>query len=563
LELGSLDLELTSSAGCGLTKTSQKNILLKVFLPMFSLNKTVVCLEFSKTTVFCALAQISGRKVDIIAIDTIHIESGILEEGIIYDIPHLEQIVKNLITSVSKTHNKIDAAWIAVPDNKVLITKFDILKDKKGISEENLHKTIEEKFNFSASKLLLINRPIHELNNRVFYLSNAIRIEHLEPFFQLFDSLDIPVESVFPTFHCIYEDLKSHFTAPSLLLYPNEKGFKFFLADENGVHLESVWGHNVIEFNENFDKAIDEIVQYAKQSKEVALGIKQILVVESPHYDSEAVQTYLQKTRINFNWISIPQDENNFNPINVVVLKGLLKAAMTQDFNKGFLEDQIAHEFERTKPIPTMIKTMSLSQESEDSDYNPSYTTPMTRNTVTRSEENMENRWNRKVIIASVLLAAGILGLLTYAGTKLSARISKKTTGEVSDVTPVPTANNTPEPTATPEATPTPVTSPTPTTPSVAPLEKKDVKVLVLNGNNKTGEAGKINTIIKNAGFTTEAPGNNPTKNVPSTTVTYKDPRAEALAQEVAKLIEPSYPSAKAVLDANATKDILVVLGAN
>ena len=48
---------------------------------MFTLNKTVVCLEFSKTSVFCAVAQVAGRKVNIVSIDAIPLENGIIEEG--------------------------------------------------------------------------------------------------------------------------------------------------------------------------------------------------------------------------------------------------------------------------------------------------------------------------------------------------------------------------------------------------------------------------------------------------------------------------------------------------
>ena len=248
---------------------------------MFSTTKTIACLEFSKTAVFCALAQITGRKVDILAIDEINVETGILEEGIVYDIPHLQKIVKNLITSVSRNQSKIDCAWIAIPDNKVKIVSFDVIKEKKGVSDYELHRIIEEKFNYTASKLYLINRPIHDINQHVFYLTNGIRVDHLDPFLSLLEPLQIPVEAVFPTFQCLFEDLKDQFTVPTLLLYPYGKGYKFFLADSNGVHLDSVWGHNVIEFNENLDKAIEEIKSFAKQSKDIAMGVKKVMAIES------------------------------------------------------------------------------------------------------------------------------------------------------------------------------------------------------------------------------------------------------------------------------------------
>lgn len=533
---------------------------------MFSMNKTVVCVEFSKTSVFCALAQISGRKVDIIAIDHIQIDSGILEEGVIYDAPHLQQIVKNLITSVSKTHNKIDSAWIAIPDNKVLITKFEVEKDKKGVKEDDLHKAIEEKFNYSASKLHLINRPIHELNRKIFFLSNAIRIDNLDPYLDLFEPLNIPVDAVFPTFQCLFEDLKEHFSVPSLLLFPTTKGFKFFLADSDGVHLESVWGHNVIEFNENFDKAINEIIQYAKSSKEVALGVKNILVIESQLFDSEIVQKYLQRTGIPSKWIpSSSQEEGGFDPVSVIVLKGLIKACMNNEFNQGFLEPQLAHEYEYTAPIATVTKTSeNTSPLSSNISYNSGFSTPTTKNTVVKNSNELDSNWNPKVIAASVMLGLAIIGLLTYGGLKVSDRISKKTNSSTSDntvqVTPT-TSNVTITPTPTkPAATAT--TAPTPSvTPVLADFTKEEVSVQVYNGNNTPGQAGFISQILQNNDFKTLPPQNAAQTGIPSTTVSYKDQRSKKLAEEIVSLIEPNYASAKAVFDADITDDIEVVLG--
>lgn len=534
---------------------------------MFSFNKTILCVEFSKTSVFCALAQISGRKVDIIAIDTIQIESGILEEGVIYDAPHLQQILKNLVTSVSKNQTKIDSAWIAIPDNKVLITKFEVEKDKKGINEYELHKAIEEKFNFSASKLYLINRPIHEINRKVFFLTNAIRIDNLQPFIELFAPLNIPVESAFSTFQSIYEDLKDQFQQPTLFLYPCEKGFKFFLADQNGVHLESVWGHNVIEFNENFDKAIDEIVQYAKQSKETALGVKRIIVLESSLYDVDMLQVYLQRTGIEFNWIpNTNRDENGFDSVSISILKGLIKATMAPEFSKGFLEPQLTH-LEDTKahpPVVTKLQNGSNDQVVQPTSPYSAYAVATTKNTVVKNASNLENSWNWKIILSSVLLAVALIGLLGYVGKRISDNVSKKENITAQN-NPTPSITDTPTPTLTPTDTPitTPEeTPPEPTVTTLPPHDKKEIWILVHNGNNVAGEAKRVSGILQSNGFTTRAPANSPTRNIQTTTVSYKDARSQALAEEIVKLLEPSYPSAKASLDPNAREDIYVLLGA-
>ena len=545
---------------------------------MFNQTKNIVCIEFSKNGVLCALAQISGRKVDILSVDQINIESGILEEGIVYDVPHLQQIVKNLITSVSRNQNRIDAAWIAVPDNKIKTIKFEVNKDKKGIDEYELHRIVEEKFNHAATKLHLINKPIHELNNKVFFLTNAIRTEHLLPFLEIFEPLSINVEAVFPTFSCIFEELKDLISVPTLVLYPQGKSYKFLIADNNGVHLESVYGHNVIENNEHLDKAVNEVIEFAKQSKEVAIGVKKVMAVESSDIDSESLQIHMRRAGLDFAWIP-NTGGGNTNPVSIIVLKGLIKSAMSGKMSHGFLEEQITH----TEEVPTAAYFatakapgqggMRLSPESMGNNRNERYqpnayvTTP-SRNTIFKNSSNvLEERWNIKVISVSVILAVALIGTIVYAGWMIAQRVTQNTS-QAGKITPtptstafVPTSTSTPEPTATatPSATPTQEASATPTaTPSVS---KTDVFVLVLNGNNVSGQAKEMATKLKASGFKTREPGNNPQKGIATTTVYYKNAGYKALADEAAKVLEPNYPSAKSTLDTSIQDDIVVILG--
>lgn len=531
---------------------------------MFSTTKTIACLEFSKISVFCALAQITGRKVDILAIDEINIETGILEEGIVYDIPHLKQIVKNLITSVSKNQSKIDCAWIAIPDNKVKIASFDVIKEKKGVSDYELHRIIEEKFSYNASKLYLINRPIHDINQHVFYLTNGIRVEHLDPFLSLLEPLQIPVEAVFPTFQCLFEELKDQFTVPTLLLYPYGKGYKFFLADSNGVYLDSVWGHNVIEFNENLDKAIEEIISFAKQSKDIAMGVKKVMAVESSKHDSELLQIYLRRTGLEFAWVPIEGNTgSNVDQVSLIILKGLIKNAMNTQFNKGFLEPQTTHNEELTPDLISRIKTNATSIKEEKTRSPMSFVATPTRQTQYKNANMLEERWNIKVITVSVLLGIVLIGSIAYAGWRIADRVAKNAETSTARTTPTPTSSI-PTATSTPTTTTTytPTTAPTVTATQLPALKKSDVRVLVQNGNNKAGEAKLISGILQSKGFITKAPENAPSRDIPTTTISYKDPRSKELADEIAKLVESRYPSAKSQLDQTITEDILVVLGA-
>lgn len=543
---------------------------------MFLNVKNVVCLEFSKSSVFCALARISGRKVDILAIDHIKLENSILEEGIVYDIPYLQQVVKNLVTAVSKNQSNVDAAWIAIPDNKVKIAKFEVEKDRNKINEFELHRIIEEKFTHPASKLFLINRPIHELNQRVFFLTYAVRDDHLRPFLDILKPLNIPVEAIFPTFHTLFEELKELFSQPTLLIYPYIKGFKFFVADSDGVHLESIWGHNIIDFNDNFDKAVEEIVLYATQSKEVALGIRKIVAIESKNFDSELLQIYLRRTGIEFSWVpSVEYSSFDIDPVSLIMLKGLIKASMGTKFNKGFLDNQIHQNDNLTESSIYAMK--KIREESKDyARFNRlyssnSYVVTPTKNTFIKSAGMLDERWNFKTILISFVLGLVLLTSVSYAGWKIAERVSQNSqvmesknyltsSDYASSAASTPPVDFMPTDRLEPTMTPTPTVTPSPI--KTPDLTKAQVKVLVLNGNNVTGEARRISAILENNGFTTKTPGNNPAGVVPTTTVTYKDMRAKSLAEEIVKLVEPSYPSAKPNFDANSTEDILVVLGA-
>ncbi len=534
---------------------------------MFSAPKTIACLQFTRTKVFCALSKITGRRVDILAFDEINVESGILEEGIIYDIEHLQKIVKNLITSVSKNQSQIDAAWLAIPDNKIKIANFDLVKVKNGVDEYELHKTIEDKFNSPISKLYVISKPIHDLNQRVFYLVNAIRVEHLDPFLKLLEPLEIPVTAVFPTFECIWEALKDQFTVPALLLYPSGKSYKFFVADQNGVYLDSIWGHNIIDPDSNLDKAILEIVEFAKKSKDIALGVKKVIALEYPNHDSETLQAYLRKTRLDFSWI--PYDEpaiHGSDYTSLIVLKGLIKCSMRADFNKGFLATRLMEHDPATSGI--LVKIATKGHQESHGPANPfanRINTKTNRFTLYKNLTMMENRWNLKSVFISTLLSLILLGSVAYAGWRIAERVAQRSESNgnqlpvISSTKPTPTTNISVTTTLT--NTPTPTQTVTPTTTPTPMFTKSEVKVLVLNGNNRTGEASLVTGILQSNGFITKAPDNAPERNIPTTTVSFKDQRSKNLAEEIVKLIENRYPSAKAVYDPNINEDILVVLG--
>lgn len=571
---------------------------------MFGESKTVVCALFSKHKLVCALAVITGNKVDVIALDEIRLASDVIEEGIVYDLEYLSQVTKNLVASVSRSVKKIDAVWISIPDNKVKIANIQVPSIDGSPDQYELHKALEEKFQYTPSKLYLLSKPTHEINDYFFFLVYAIKPEHLTPYTRAFTSLNLKVESVFPTFENIYSELRNYFSMPTLLLYPYLKtGYKFLVADENGVYLDSIWGHNLIELNDNFDKAVEEIINFTLQNKEIALDVKKIFVIDSRKQDLEAIQIYLRRTRLDFAWIP---SENYQHPgldeVSLICLKGLLKNGAKARNPKGLLTENTVISEELDQNYLNKIKGIAYSNTPSYSltkNYNntqSTYEASLRNNPSYRAYVPPKNNTFKSTLI-SVILSIVLIILIGYTGWKITEKVipmdentqneniisylirmyKSQVEGQKNTVTPTPTITSNTNDNATltptthlsisPAYTPAPsptqqVANPSPT-PTLVQLTKSEVKVQVLNGNNRTGEARLVTGILQSNGFITKAPDNAIEKNIPTTSVKYKDKRAQQVSEEIVKLIEVRYPSAKAEYDPLINEDILVILGAN
>ena len=533
---------------------------------MFVEQKTIVCLQFSKYKVLGSLAHISGSKVNIIDIDEITLGQGVVEEGIVYDSEYLERVIKNLVTSVTKKVKKVDSAWISIPDYKVRILNIHVPKlGGDRLDYYQMHKVVEEKLQYKPSKLYLYSKPIHDINNYMFMITYAIKQEHVAPYQESFSSINIPLESIFPTFDCIYMELKSYFVVPTLLLYPYYGGYKFLVADEYGVHLDSIWGHNIIEINEDLDKAIQEIVLFTQQSKDIALNIKKILVVESKEQNSDLVQICLAKTRLEYGWIpSNLYESSALKPMELITLKGLLKNGAKSTNPKGFLSpNPIQNDDLDAKYITNTVTKSSNRDFSQNKHFNPQEKaiTEQGRHKVSYSNPGVFSRNKLAPTIVPIVLTLLLMSSIGYAGWRIANKVLQsenvatndeiKTTDIISNVG-ISTVTDTPTPTLAPT---------TEVTPTETFFNKAEVKVLVLNGNNVVGEARLITSILQTNGFITKNPGNYPQNNVPTTSVKYKDKKSKVVAEEIVRLIEKRYPSTRAEYDPDIQEDILVILG--
>jgi len=127
----------------------------------------------------------------------------------------------------------------------------------------------------------------------------------------------------------------------------------------------------------------------------------------------------------------------------------------------------------------------------------------------------------------------------------------------IADATPIPT--DSPSATNQPQSTPGSTPSSTSPSPSTKP---SDLKVSVLNGSGKIGEAGKAKALIEKAGFKVTQTGNAPNFNFPNTVVQVKSTVSSEVTNKIKEALKASYAVTDgAALDAKSSFDIVVTVG--
>ncbi len=567
---------------------------------MFGNNKTVIIFDFSSDNIYAVLVNLvksgSRYKADILRIDNVDISrSEIIEGGIIYDFETVKSYVRTLITNIARDQKKIDTAWIIIPSNKVEIVKFDVFKESFEIQDSQFATVVEDAFKTPLQNLYVEYKPIHELNNRVYSLAYGIKHEHLSPYLQIFSELNLNVEIAYPRFDTLYEEKRDYFEIPTLFLYPYKRGFKFLVADVDGVHMHAIGEHNVVDFNEHFDKALIEVISYAKRDKNVAIPIKKILVLESHDYDSEMVELYLRKIGISYGWIKL-EDSYGYDQVTILSIKGAIKKALKDETGLISRENRRVKDTSRVQSSfdylsqresfdensfrsrysdYESIKDRPLAKQSfgHENIYKPRQKYATQENALTRYidiEDEKNGLLNSKTVFLTTIVLFIILVLIYLVGVNFLRNNSNNQSNtsqnqNIADVEMTVSPTNIPTPTLNDDFFFVPtetVQTPSPT-PTLVPFSKSDVRVRVNNGTTKAFEAARITTILKNNGFNTLDPANHTINNVANTIVYYRDPRSEALAKEIVTLIESSYPTASIKYDETISFDILVVLGAN
>lgn len=125
------------------------------------------------------------------------------------------------------------------------------------------------------------------------------------------------------------------------------------------------------------------------------------------------------------------------------------------------------------------------------------------------------------------------------------------------------TPNPTPAYSQKPEATPVASESAKPSaSPSSSPLSVSSLKVNILNGSGKIGEAGKAKTLVEKKGFKVASVGNANTFNFTDTIIQAKASVPEASIKLMQEAISASYiVKVGDKLDSKNTYDIIITVG--
>lgn len=161
-----------------------------------------------------------------------------------------------------------------------------------------------------------------------------------------------------------------------------------------------------------------------------------------------------------------------------------------------------------------------------------------------------------------VILFIFIIGAAIFVGNYF---LSQKTAPEVAPPpTPTPTIEITPTPTASPTATPSGKVTPAPSikiTPTSTILTKS-LEIEVLNGSGVVGQAGKVATLLKTAGYTVTSTGNADTFDYTKTVIQIKKTKNQFATQLKADLsasysVDPKIQT----LAETAESDAIVIVG--
>lgn len=167
------------------------------------------------------------------------------------------------------------------------------------------------------------------------------------------------------------------------------------------------------------------------------------------------------------------------------------------------------------------------------------------------------------VVLIGLTIVAGNYFL---SGKKAKSKVAPTPTPTITVM--IPTATPTASPSGKPKSTPTPSPKASPTSKvstAVSPIEgaSKTLTIQVLNGSGTKGEAGKVASLLKAAGYSISSTGNADTFDYQKTVIQIKKSKA-SFATQLKKDLSVSYivdPTVQTLAESTEA-DAIVIVGA-
>lgn len=154
-------------------------------------------------------------------------------------------------------------------------------------------------------------------------------------------------------------------------------------------------------------------------------------------------------------------------------------------------------------------------------------------------------------LIIGILILVAILGFVIY----------KSATGKSGDETPDPTPFDNLTTSDVPSSLPTSTPTSTPVGTPKASIDKSKISIEIQNGTGVPGDAGYLQTQLKNLGYTNAKAGNASEQDATATTVTFSTKLDSTIVAEITQKLNSLYVTVNTKTSSSQTSDVLVVTG--
>ena len=498
----------------------------------------VVWIVTDKTSSVLRVSTPGGKKVDITQYNTRNLPEGAIQNGIVYDEKsvseifgaQLVQVIDQVENEDALTSEAIGDVYVAISGDRIK-TAYLYLEDFKPGELSKLDvQRIEEAFGAPLTKLRFF--PEMEAENG--YVFHAARNDILDPYLSIVKSLKVEAVSVLPIGVCLKEALSQLVTSPSVIVYGDGGEVNVFAATPNSTVKHSVWAMESVS-KENLDDAVREMMKSSEDL--VGVPFERVLVIETDELGGDEVKQILHGLGVELAFFE-PSGSSYIGAVELLVAKGMLTKAIVND-EAGFgINPMDSYELKVKGKEAEIIRAPEAPGTKKE--YKVAFLSTALAAVMLVTGLSLlwefylrEDSGGPSVEVSSEALEAGnsdidgVMGVIDVQ-MQLPEEVIEEAEEEMA-----------PEPEYT----------------------KEQIKVVVLNGNGRTGEAKRVAKMLQDAGFQIEKTGNAEAYSYSETTI-LAPTDLEVLAEEASGIVSARYPLAHVeTSDGLEPETIVVVLG--